>query len=132
MPTVDHEQAYDEIELLGFPLCAPFDLIRTDDTVYVAAQDMKYHHGKWVQMLGYYVTRKPVRRVKGDMMYFYTWVDKNGHFFDTIHFPDMARNMTYQGHGCYSLNGKITDDFGFKSLEVKSMEKIPYLPDERY
>jgi hypothetical protein len=26
-----HEQAFDEIELLGFPLCSPFELLETKD-----------------------------------------------------------------------------------------------------
>ncbi|MCB0609822.1 MAG: hypothetical protein KDD12_19030, partial [Lewinella sp.] len=52
-----YDQAFDEIELLGFPLCSPFDLL-ADDSAYcddVVEAQFHRHLGKVVHVLGYYV-----------------------------------------------------------------------------
>lgn len=127
------EQAFDEIELLGFPLCSPFDLLVERPGVPITlADDMVGLAGQRVRMLGYFVTYKPVRTVKGDMMAFGTWLDERGRYFDTVHFPDTFRKFPFRGKGCYLLEGKIVLDFGFPGLELMDMEKLAYVKDERY
>ena len=127
------EQAFDEIELLGFPLCAPFDLlVEKPQRVITLSDDMVSKAGQRVCMLGYFVTYKPVRTVKGDMMAFGTWLDERGRYFDTVHFPDTFRKFPFRGKGCYLLEGKIVLDFGFPGLELMHMEKLAYVKDERY
>jgi DNA polymerase-3 subunit alpha len=93
---------------------------------------MKAHEGKSVKMLGYYVCRKWVTTVKGDLMSFGTWTDKKGVFFDSVHFPPELAAYPFKGKGCYLLTGKIVLDFGFPSLEVSHMEKLPWVKDGRY
>ena len=132
MTEVDYEQAFDEIELLGFPLTSPFELVEDELPARIPAQDMMRHAGRRVTMVGYYVTRKPVRTVSKTLMYFYTWVDEAGDFFDTVHFPPAVNRSPFKGSGCYIIRGKVVPDFGFPSLEVDSMEKMPWIKDGRY
>ena len=36
----------------------------------------------------------------------------------------------FRGRGIYSLLGKVTEEFGFHSLEVLRMEKLPFISIE--
>jgi DNA-directed DNA polymerase III PolC len=127
------EQAFDEIELLGFPLCSPFALLESRPSgKLIKAAEMIAHEGQRVRMLGYFVTYKPVRTVRNDMMAFGTWVDEEGQFFDSTHFPPEFRKFPFRGKGCYLLTGRIVLDFGFPGLELEHMEKLAYVKDERY
>ena len=126
------EQAFDEIELLGFPLCSPFDLLQTPDRGDIMNAQMNTHIGKEVSMIGYYVTRKNVTTVNGKLMNFGTWLDSEGQFFDTTHFPPSLAQYPFQGRGCYRITGKIVEDFDFPSMDVVKMEKLPWVKDERY
>jgi len=127
-----HEQAFDEIELLGFPLCSPFDLLQTPFRGDISASQLKDHIGKTVRMTGYYVCRKNVTTVNRKLMNFGTWLDPEGHFFDTTHFPPSLRQYPFQGKGCYLVQGKIVEDFGFPGMEVSKMQKLPFVHDKRY
>ena len=127
------DQAYDEIELLGFPLCSPFDLLEERPkakTVLTRALDGLV--GRRTAMLGYYVTRKPVTASNGQLRSFGTWLDEEGRSFDTTHFPPALARYPVKGAGLYLIRGKVTADFGFASLEVEAMEKLPYRKDGRY
>ena len=128
-----YDQAYDEIELLGFPLCSPFDLLeQRPKQKIVHTQDLNALIGKRASMLGYYVTRKPVTTSNGKLMCFGTWLDEQGKYFDTTHFPPSLERYPLKGKGMYLLHGKVTEDFGFASLEVDGLEKLPYRKDARY
>ncbi len=118
-----HEQAFDEIEFLGFPLCSPFDLLLTDFRGEIKADDMTRFLGKRVEMLGYYVTAKHVTTVNRKHMRFGTWLDDEGRFFDSVHFPNSLEKSPFRGKGVYRIKGKIVEDFGFPSIEVTSMFK---------
>jgi len=128
----EHEQAFDEIELLGFPLCNPFDLLKTEFRGDILSTMMKQHIGKTVRMVGYYVCRKYVTTVRGDHMNFGTMIDVNGYFYDTVHFPPSLAAYPFKGKGCYIMLGRVVEDFGFPSLEVSKMEKLPFVKDGRY
>ncbi len=135
LPILDedkHEQAFDEIELLGFPLCNPFDLLVTDFRGDILAKDMTAFMGRRVRMLGYFITRKYVRTVNGRLMNFGTFIDYHGDFFDSVHFPPSLKKYSFQGSGIYIMLGKIVEDFDFPSIEVYRMEKMPYVKDGRY
>lgn len=126
------EDVFDQMELLGFPLCSPFDLLKTPFRGEIKTVDMPAYIGKTVRMVGYYVARKDTRTTKGDIMNFGTWVDDQGRFFDTVHFPPQLRAYPFAGKGCYLLLGKIVEDFGFPSMEVKKMAKLPMVADPKY
>jgi DNA polymerase-3 subunit alpha len=95
------------------------------------AGDMNQYVGKKVRMLGNMVTIKNVRTVKKDYMNFGTFLDVNGKFFDTIHFSASLRKYPFRGSGIYLLYGKIVEEFGFASLEVEKMARMPVVGDPR-
>ena len=127
-----HDQAFDEIELLGFPLSSPFDLLASDFRGSITAVELLPNIGRKVTMLGYFVTRKYVRTIHDKLMNFGTFIDIRGHFFDTVHFPVSLNAYPFKGPGCYAIEGKVVEEFGFPSVEVSRMEKLPYVKDERY
>ena len=121
------EDAFDEIELLGFPLCDPFKLVATQDFGNALALELINKIGKYISILGYVVTTKNTSTKKGEFMYFGTFYDQHGEVFDTVHFPDVARKFPFRGRGFYSIKGKVVEDFGIAMIEVTSMEKIPMI-----
>lgn len=156
LPTLEHhwlEDAYDELELIGFPLCNPFDLIcgssltlpkgkgDVHDTAFVEdlssenaevlARDFHQHIGKNITAIGYLTTIKPTRTSKGESMYFGTFIDREGHFIDTVHFPDSAKQYRVSGWGLFLLKGKVTEEFDAINIEVNYVERIKLLGDPR-
>ena len=125
------DQAFDEIELLGFPLCSPFELLRETPPGTICVQDFSKYRGRQVQILGYYVTRKDLRTKQGQAMAFGTWLDRNGDYFDTTHFPGKWRYGDLRAGGVYLITGKIAEDFGFLSLDADHLVRLPYVPDPR-
>ncbi|MCT4173480.1 DNA polymerase III subunit alpha [Elizabethkingia anophelis] len=126
------EDAFDEIELLGFPItCSPFDLLQTRYRGSVMAKELVYHHKKEVKMLAYLISRKHVPTKRG-VMYFGTWIDAEGEYFDTAHFPDSLAKYPFQGGGCYLLLGTVEVDYHFPTITIIKMAKMPFIPDPRY
>jgi len=127
-----YEDAFDEIELLGFPVSVtPFNLLRTSYRGDVKACDLVRHHKKQVKMLAYLVSRKHVPTKMG-AMYFGTWIDANGEFFDTAHFTGSLKSYPFKGGGCYLLLGTVEVDYHFPTITISKMEKMPFIPDPRY
>ncbi|MBZ0244323.1 MAG: DNA polymerase III subunit alpha, partial [Cyclobacteriaceae bacterium] len=81
------EDAFDEIELLGFPLCDPFLLLETPKRGDAVVKELLQKIGKIVTIVGYVVTTKNTSTLKGEPMHFGTFYDKDGEVFDTVHFP---------------------------------------------
>ncbi len=135
LPPLEHDllgDVYDEIELLGFPVTHTwFDLLETRFRGDILAHEMAGHVGKRIRMLGLLVTIKYVRTVKKEWMHFGTFIDVNGRFFDTVHFPPAVAKYPFRGEGIYLVKGKIVSEFGFPSLEVEKMAKMPLRPDPR-
>lgn len=135
LPKLDHssvEDAYDEIELIGFPVTITyFDLLKTNFRGEIKAREMLIHVGKTVRMLGQLVTRKYVKTVRGEIMHFGTFIDDEGEFFDTTHFPNSLRQYNFQGYGVYLILGKVEEEFGFPSLVVQKMARLPVVEDPR-
>ena len=126
------EDVYDEVELLGFPVkYTYFDLLETSFRGEVFAREMAGHTGGNVRMLGQLVTIKYVRTIKKDWMHFGTFIDVHGHFFDTVHFPNSLKNFPFRGDGIYLVLGKIVEEFGFPSMVVEKMAKMPLKKDPR-
>jgi DNA polymerase III alpha subunit len=122
--TVDPlDNAFDELDLLGYPLCDPFLLLRDIPFQPVMTSQLPAYLGKTVTMLGYLIATKNTSTLKGDAMHFGTFIDQEGNFIDTTHFPQVARKYPFRGKGFYRLTGKVVDEFGFYSLEVTEMEK---------
>lgn len=130
LPELEYEfkdEVYDQIELLGFPLCAPFDLVSSNSKNKITADQFSQYLNQTICILGYFVTRKDVSTVNKKHMYFGTWLDQNGSFFDTTHFPNSLQKGPFRGKGVYTIKGKVVTDFGFLSLEVVEMEKYSFI-----
>jgi error-prone DNA polymerase len=128
----DIEHVYDEIELLGFPVSmSRFDMLQTDYRGNANAQDLYSLVGKTVRMTGDLVTIKYVQTIKKEIMNFGCFLDVHGEFFDTVHFPDSLKKHPFTGQGVYLLQGKVVEEFGFPSVEVQKLARLPYRPDPR-
>jgi DNA polymerase-3 subunit alpha len=126
------EDVYDQIELLGFPLCNPFDLILEPPESFFKASQLPTNIGKVVTIEGYLITTKSTRTSDGKGMYFGTFIDYDGYFIDTVHFPPVAQIYSFRGRGVYKITGKVVEEFDYLSLEVERMEKFAMIPDPRY
>ena len=161
LPDLHHHplaDAYDELDLLGFPLCDPFALVEcgewslvngewaehggppfTNDHSPVASshpfilkRDMEKHIGKQVQMLGYMIHVKTTTTSRGDYMSFGSFIDPAGDFWDSTQFPSVAARYPFRGRGVYRLIGVVEEEFGHCALRTISMEKLPWKADPRY
>jgi DNA polymerase III alpha subunit len=127
------EDAYDEIELLGFPITmSSFDLLETSYRSEITAGDLINHSGRKIRILGDLVTIKYVHTVKGEWMHFGCFLDMQGEFFDTVNFPNSLKEYPFRGYGVYLILGVITEEFGFPSITVEKMAKLPFRKDPRY
>lgn len=123
-PIKPFEDSYDEIELLGFPLCDTFQLADDNREDLVYSRDLSQFKNKPVTLLGKLVTVKDVRTVNGQIMSFGTFLDENGDWLDTVHFPQNRAKYPFQGSGFYRIKGKVTEEFGVFSVEVNVLKPI--------
>jgi DNA polymerase-3 subunit alpha len=65
-------------------------------------------------------------------MHFGTFLDYEGYFIDTVHFPPVATNFPFRGKGVYQITGKILEEFDCVNIEVISMYKLAVIEDPRY
>ncbi|MBV5315716.1 MAG: DNA polymerase III subunit alpha [Prolixibacteraceae bacterium] len=130
LPKLDQSvlgDAWDEIELIGFPVSmTTFDMLETKFRGEITAKEMMNNLGRNVRMLGRLVTIKYVRTIRGEIMHFGTFTDVQGEFFDTVHFPPSLKGYPFRGDGIYLVLGKVVEEFGFPSLEVEKMAKMPF------
>ncbi len=127
-----HEDAFDEIEFLGFPLCSPFELLKETPESSIGAKDLHHHLHDTISITGYLVNVKNTNTSKGDKMNFATFIDKEGYFFDSTHFPKIANAYPFSGKGIYQLTGTVVKEFDFYSIEVTHMEQLDIMEDPRY
>lgn len=78
-------------------------------------------------MLAYLISRKHVP-IKRGTMYFGTWFDAEGSYFDTAHFPDSLQQYPFQGGGCYLLLGKVEVDYHFPTITIIKMARCLLYP----
>ena len=86
-------------------------------------------------MVGYLVSIKDVpikKNGRQEMMNFGTWIDVEGGYFDTTHFPNTLIKFPFRGLGCYLILGKVVEDFDFLGIDILKMERLPMVPDPRY
>ncbi len=126
LPELHHhplDDAMDELELLGFPLCNPFDYVDEDIRNYPLATVLEGNTGQTLTLLGYLITQKYVTTRQGDRMFFGTFIDACGNWLDTVHFPESAFRYPLSGSGFYRITGTVLEEFGTYSLNVSFMEK---------
>ena len=126
------EDAFDEIEILGFPVShSIFDLLKTKYRGHVMVKDLLDYHKKEVKMLAYLISRKHVP-IESGSMYFGTWIDAEGQYFDTAHFPDSLTRFPFREGGIYLLLGIVEVDYHFPTVTITKMAKMPLIADPRY
>ncbi len=114
----------DELELLGFTIEPPFKLIAKHNFESIEASEIKKYVNQQIKIIGQLVTIKSTKTRNMQYMYFGTFLDQHGYWIDTVHFPPIADKYPFKGAGCYYLEGKITEEYNFYTLEVSYMEKL--------
>lgn len=130
--TTNLETAFEQLELLGFSLCSPFELLAEPQKNTNGQQDLKRYLNKHIDIYGYLITVKNTNTYSGKQMHFATMVDQHGEVFDTVLFPPIAAKYHFRGKGIYRFYGKVVEEFGFLSIEVIKMQKQDYISDPRY
>jgi len=126
------EDAFDEMQYIGFPLCSPFELLLSPIKQKIFADNLKDYIGQTIITYGYYITMKTTMTSHSQLMHFGTFIDSKGMHIDTVHFPPVAKKFPFRGRGVYKLKGKVTAEFDCLSLEVSEMEKLAIIQDPRY
>ena len=127
------EDAYDEIELFGFPVSLTwFDMLETRFRGDIFSRQMNDYVGKKMRMVGHLVTIKYIKTIKKEWMNFGCFIDAEANFFDSTHFPQSLKNYPFKGSGTYLILGKVVEEFGYPSLEVEKLAKLPVKRDIRY
>lgn len=118
----DIDDAFDEMEILGFPLCSPFKMLKDGVPDTILAKDLT--EGQIVTISAYFIHNKRTWTGRGENMFFGTFLDFEGKWVDTVHFPPVARAYPFNGPGCYTITGKVTVEYGYTSIEVHSMKRL--------
>lgn len=132
LPTDELEQAFEEMELLDFPLCNPFLLLKDSTFPQIKAKDFSVYTGEKILLYGYLVAIKNTKTNRGDIMCFATFQDYWGTIFETVYFPPVAKQYPFQGRGIYKLYGKVAEEFEHFSIEITESIKLNYIEDVRY
>lgn len=132
LPSTALENAFDELELLGYPLCNPFQLLEKPATTRLRAKHLLQFLGKYVKIEGYLITIKNTKTSKGKVMHFGTFLDRDGAFIDTVHFPPIAAKYPFRGKGIYEITGKVMEEFNCVTIEVSKFERLAIIEDPRY
>jgi DNA polymerase-3 subunit alpha len=139
LPPLEHgrlERTFDQIELLGFPLNSPFELLTPDAQqvvqAAVPARHLPRHIGRTAVGVGYLVTVKETRTGKGERMCFGCFIDSEGHWLDSVHFPPALKRQNFRGRGIYRISGPVREEYGCVHIEAHQLEKLDYIPDPRY
>ena len=133
LPKLDQNpllEVLDQRLILGFPLCSPFELVKKMPEGLTFVNQLSGVVGKKVRMVGYLVTIKNTRTSSRKIMQFGTFVDKNGDWIDTVHFPPVAARYPFRGKGCYLIEGKTVEEFGYVTVEVTYLQKLDDLQVE--
>ena len=132
LPNTIQEDAFDEMELLGYPLCSPFSLLQENPQNALRAKHLEKLIGKVVTIEGYLVTTKRTTTSNRKQMYFGNFLDRDGFFVDTVHFPPVAAKYKFRGRGIYTITGTVMEEFDCITIEVIKMEHCAIIQDPRY
>ncbi len=135
LPVLSHsweEDAFDQLELLGFPLYSPFSICTDDSSENILANDLLNYKNTTVWIKGYLIHAKRTTTSNNQKMFFGTFLDSGGEWLDTVHFPDIAQRYPFRGKGIYKVRGKVVVDYDCTTIEVNYMEKQGVIEDPRY
>jgi len=120
------QDAFDEIEILGFALTDTFPMVDDDQQGLTYVKDLPNKLGQTVKILGQLVAIKESNTIKHEIMNFGTFLDPHGDWLDTVHWPESLKRYTFQGDGFYRMTGKVVEEFGVYAVEVWEMHKIGF------
>ena len=104
---------------------SPFELIREPIGLSkLKVSDMLKLINKSITLVAYLIHVKTTTTQKREKMQFGTFIDLNGKWLDTVHFPNELARYPFRGPGCYNITGIVTQEFDYLSLEVKKMTKL--------
>ena len=126
------ENVYDEMELLGFTIHDYFSLVTEAFHPHIKAKEMEVFSNQNVLLYGQLVTTRHNKTSQGKLMRLSTFIDADGNYFDAVHFTDVVHVYPINGMGVYACYGKITNRFGFCSMNVIKSKKMSIAGDPRY
>ncbi|TDN79646.1 DNA polymerase-3 subunit alpha [Salegentibacter sp. 24] len=124
-------EAFDQMELLGFPLCSHFKLLKYPVEKSAKAKDLKDYVGKEILIYGALITVKKTGTANGKYMYFGTFFDQQGEVFDTVQFPATAEKYPMRSKGIYKCYGIVNNDYDYISITIKWLQREETLTDPR-
>ncbi|WP_165731011.1 DNA polymerase III subunit alpha [Polaribacter sp. 20A6] len=125
------ENVYDEMELLGFTIHDYFSLLADKLCPHTKAKNMPEFSNKNVLLYGLLVTTRYNKTSQGKLMRLSTFIDADGIYFDAVHFTNVVHQFPINGMGIYACYGKITNRFGFCSMNVIQSKKMSIYGDPR-
>lgn len=125
------ENAYDQMELLGFHLFDHFKIIDEELKSTLRKKDFNKYNGAKILIYGVLVNTRFHTTSAGKKIRFCTFTDLDGEYFDTVHFTKVVDKYPIHGRGVYSCYGKVSEEFGFYSLDIIWSIKISIKPDPR-
>ncbi len=126
------EQVYEQMDLLGFSLYSPFELVQPPIPQGIIQKDLVKNLNKWVKIPAYFICIKRSTTHDKKMMGFGCWYDLEGNYFDTVHFPQSWQSYPVDNPGCYFLEGIVGEDYGQYYLDVKRLRRLKYQQDPRF
>lgn len=142
IPALSHskeEAIFDQMELLEFPIFSPFTIVRSESvselnrrTPFILAKDLYRFENQNVWVKGYLIHAKRTSTSKGDSMFFGTFLDEEGEWLDTVHFPQIALRFPFRGKGVYKVYGTVLMEYDCTNIQTISMEKMSIIEDPRY
>ena len=70
------------------------------------------------------MTKKNTKTTDGKRMAFGVFLDLQGQWIDSVHFPQILEQYPFRGPGCYSITGIVTEEFGFIAIEVTKLKRL--------
>lgn len=125
------ENFYDEIELLGFTIQNYFSLAIDKLHPHIKAKEMSQFSNQNVLLYGQLVTTRFNKTAQGKLMRLSTFIDADGNYFDAVHFTNVVHQYPVNGMGIYACYGKITNRFGFCSMNIIKSKKMSIATDPR-
>ena len=96
------------------------------------ARDVLNHINVALCVKGYLVHAKRTTSSDGRAMFFGTFLDEEGEWLDSVHFPIVAERFPIRGQGGYLIKGRVSEEYDFISIEANYLEKLGFIEDPRY
>ncbi|NJW53121.1 DNA polymerase III subunit alpha [Salinimicrobium oceani] len=124
-------EAYDQMELLGFPLCSHFELLKNPLQSSLRAKELKNFIGKDIYIYGNLITAKPTPTANGKFMCFCTFYDMDGDIFDIVQFPSIAEKFPIRSKGIFLCYGRVVNELDYLSINLKWISRQDTIGDPR-